>query len=184
MEVEGKAFQIFKSPLPTQDRPRTDKLWSFNVNQIENIPNPDAQGFGPLATLCRQITFLPFELNIKNPQDYQLQICENFEVSYFDDQEHTFIKPRRDNYELTNSQDVGTKMTIFYIVNMDNKADKEYGTLFLKEDSPDSKEETFSLRNNCLVMIKSRLCGYKIEAKSQKVFVMMMKVGGPKGKTF
>ena len=72
------------------------------------------------------MSLLPFELNMKVPQDMQLQITETFEISYFDNNDHTFIKLKADNIDIMNEKDwldTGVKITAFLILNDDLKGD-------------------------------------------------------------
>ena len=46
------------------------------------------------------------------------------------------------------------------------------------------KDEKFDLRHNTLFILKSRNVEYEITAKSQKVFIMCMRIAGPKGPKF
>jgi hypothetical protein len=65
----------------------------------------------------------------------QVQITEAFEVSYFDDHDHKFIKTKSDNASMAPEEipkDTGVKMTAFMVINKDNKGDKEYGTITLR----------------------------------------------------
>ena len=41
--------------------------------------------------------YIPFELNAKYTQEMQAQICEMYEISYFDNLDHKFIKMKADN---------------------------------------------------------------------------------------
>ena len=77
-------------------------------------------------------------------------------------------------------------MTAFLVINKDTKGDKEYGTISLKslDDGPNATEHTFNLRNNSLVIMKSRCMAYQIKSNNQKVFVIAMRIGGPKTKDF
>lgn len=61
LEVEGK-FAINKDPSPIEKRARSDKMFKFNVTQLENDLEPSWQFF---PEIFRQMAFLPFELNIK-----------------------------------------------------------------------------------------------------------------------
>ena len=39
LEVEGRYFGLHKSPLPVAERPRTDKLFTFNLAQVAQFPD-------------------------------------------------------------------------------------------------------------------------------------------------
>lgn len=62
--------------------------------------------------------------------------------------------------------DSGVKITVLLIINEDKFADKEYGTITIVEAKPPSagggkgEEKKYSLRNNSLILIKSRLAAY------------------------
>ena len=60
LEVEGKYFQLHKSPLALQDRPRTDKAFGFHISHLEGKPELEV-----LKSMCRLMTYIPFELNAK-----------------------------------------------------------------------------------------------------------------------
>jgi len=117
------------------------------------------------------------------PQSLQLQITESFDISYLDNLEHKFIKKKHDNVqEGPDASDTGVKVTILYVVNDDLKADAEYGELTLYHGK--NEEVRLKLKHNQMVILKSRKVGYSIDAKNRKVFVMAMKVGGPKAEGF
>ena len=62
------------------------------------------------------MSFIPFELNAKYTQEMQAQICEMYEISYFDNLDHKFIKMKADNTSMDskNAQhDTGVKMSVF-----------------------------------------------------------------------
>jgi len=85
--------------------------------------------------------------------------------------------------------DTGVKLTAFLVINKDTKADSQYGQITLREmpqvvGGTPGKSESFSLRNNSLIMIKSRRVQYEIKANSQKVFVVCMKIAGPRAELF
>ena len=91
------------------------------------------------------------------------------------------MKFTRDNHELTHSNDTGIKVTAFLVIHEDKYVDKEYGTITVGSNSQNKDDEkTFNLRHNSLILVKSRLAAYKVQAKSQKVFVAAIKIGGPK----
>lgn len=78
LEIEGpKYFRIHKSPLPVEQRPRSDKLWAVSMGDLEH------DDFKPIKDAFENLTYLPFELNAK--MNLQLQITEVFEVSFFDE---------------------------------------------------------------------------------------------------
>jgi hypothetical protein len=112
----------------------------------------------------------------------QLQITECFEISYFDNLQHKFMRYTRDNHNINETGDTGIKITAFLVIHADKYVDKEYGTITVAsyQDNKASEEKTFNLRHNCMILVKSRRCAYKVEAKSQKVFVAAIKIGGPK----
>ena len=64
----------------------------------------------------------------------QVQITEAFETSYLDNHDHKFVKMKQDNVDMQgdSTQDTGVKMTVFMVVNKDEKGDKEYGNITLK----------------------------------------------------
>jgi hypothetical protein len=69
-------------------------------------------------------------------------------------------------------------------LNKDSKADSQYGSIEVQE-IPDGKTEPknkkkFNLRHNSLIILKSRKISYEIKANTQKVFVVGMKIGGPR----
>ena len=94
-----------------------------------------------------------------------MQICESFEISFFD-KDHQFIKTKRDN---TKQVDNGVKLTVFLALHEDKYSD--YGTITI-----DKKE--YPIENGCLLIAKSRLVSYSVKA-SRPCFVVIMKVGGP-----
>ena len=58
-----------------------------------------------------------------------------YEVSYFDNNDHKYIKMKQDNTTMLPEnvpKDTGVKMSVFLVINKDNKADKEYGSITLK----------------------------------------------------
>jgi hypothetical protein len=81
-------------------------------------------------------------------------------------------------------------MTVFVVINKDTHADKEYGYIKLtpmdmdKDGIPKMEPKQYHLRNNCMIMIKSRCVKYEIHSNSQKVFVFSMKIGGPRSSKF
>ena len=104
-----------------KDRPRTDKAWGFHIANIEKHPE-----FQQLNKFARFFSYIPFELNAKSQAEMQVQITETFEVNYFD-RDHQFIKLRRDNAPMVVPQDTGIKMTALFVINKDDKSDREYG---------------------------------------------------------
>ena len=112
------------------------------------------------------------------------QVCEHFEICYFD-QDHQFIKWRRDNHCVDYPEDTGVKMTIIAIINNDKYGDKEYGKITVRRSrnyptEPEPEEISFNLRHNSMLLLKSRLIDYQITAKKQKVFAVIMRIAGPK----
>ena len=176
LEIENKYFALFKSPLAIEQRPRTDKIFMCNISNFEK--NPDMQ---VLSRVLRALSYIPFELNAKLSSEMQLQITETYEISYFD-RDHQFIRTRQDN-NFSKEDDTGVKLTAFYIINKDDKPDKDYGTISLETDDG-KKTQDFHLRNNSIIFIKSRLVRYKITSKNQKVFVFIMKIAGPRTPNF
>lgn len=81
------------------------------------------------------------------------------------------------------SEDTGVKLTGFLVINEEKYVDKEYGTITIQGIKPNGEadeEKTFKLRNNSFIIIKSRIASYRVQTKSQKVFLGIMKIGGPK----
>lgn len=60
MEVEGKYFMLHKSPLPIEQRMRTDKAWNFHMSHLEQAPE-----FAMIQQIGRLLSYLPFEFNCK-----------------------------------------------------------------------------------------------------------------------
>ena len=119
------------------------------------------------------MSFIPFELNAKYSQEMQAQLCEMYEISYFDNLDHKFIKMKADNTNMDPANakhDTGVKMTAFVVVNKDTKADREYGCLKATpmegSGSESAGAKQFSLRNNCLILIKSRCVKYEIHSNN------------------
>jgi hypothetical protein len=132
MEIEGKNFQLFKSPRPLNERPRSDKICTCQIGHMEKVAHPDHKD---LIKLFRTMANIPFELNMKYQNDMQVQITEAFEVSYFDNQDHKFIKMKADNSTMAPEdipKDTGVKMTVFMVLNKDDKGDKQYGTITMR----------------------------------------------------
>jgi len=98
----------------------------------------------------------------------QLQITECFEVSYFDNLQHAFMRLTKDNHSLNDAVDTGIKVTAFLIINEDKYVDKEYGqiTIATIKDNEVAEEKSFNLRHNSLILVKSRCAAYRIDAKS------------------
>jgi hypothetical protein len=69
MEIEGKHFQLFKSPLPIAERPRTDKVCPCQLGFMEKVAHPDHKD---LLKLLRTMANIPFELNMKFQTDMQV----------------------------------------------------------------------------------------------------------------
>lgn len=69
-------------------------------------------------------------------------------------------------------------MTVFMVLNKDDKGDKEYGTITIKPIN--GEEKTYHLRNNSMFIMKSRCVLYEVKANNQKVFLIGMKIGGPR----
>ena len=121
----------------------------------------------------------------------QSQVCEMYEISYFDNLDHKFIKMKADNTNMDNKNakyDTGVKMTAFVIINKDTKADREYGYIKLtpmdNSGAQSMEPKQFNLRNNSFILIKSRCVKYEIHSNNQKVFVVSMKIGGPRTSKF
>ena len=76
------------------------------------------------------------------------------------------MKLKRDNAGMTDVQDTGVKITVFFVINMDDKPDKEYGTITIKDASNIQNETTLNLRSNSIVLLKSRKALYSIQANS------------------
>ena len=132
MEVEGRYFMLHKSPLPIEQRVRTDKAYNFHMSHIENIPE-----FECLMQLGRLLSYIPFELNSKQSSEMpmQVQICEVFEISYFD-RDHQIFRLRRDNAPIHTPQDTGVKLTAMLVINKDDKTNKDYGELLVRSFQP------------------------------------------------
>ena len=62
MEIEGKHFQLFKSPQPLNERPRSDKICPFQIGHMEKVAHPDHKD---MIKLLRTMANIPFELNMK-----------------------------------------------------------------------------------------------------------------------
>lgn len=83
-------------------------------------------------------------------------------------------------------------MTAIYVINKDDKVDKEYGQITLRNfteqivpnKQPVFEDKKFNLKHNQLILLKSRNVEYEIMGKSQKVFVIIMRIAGPKCATF
>ena len=87
------------------------------------MQHPDMQ---PIVKILQRLSLLPFELNMKVPQEMQLQITETFEISYFDNSDHKFIKMKADNLDILNEKDwldTGVKISAFFIINDDLKGE-------------------------------------------------------------
>ena len=68
LEVEGpRYFNIHKSPLPMDERARTDKTWSVSLANLEHDDHES------IRHILRQLSYLPFELNAKMPAS-QMQL--------------------------------------------------------------------------------------------------------------
>jgi hypothetical protein len=110
-----------------------------------------------LLDIGRQLSYLPFELNSKQSSEMpmQAQITEVFEASYFD-RDHQFTRLRRDNAPLWTAQDTGVKLTVIWVLNKDDKVDREYGQIKLRSFGPHPlpgqpahfEETTYDLKNN------------------------------------
>jgi hypothetical protein len=83
-------------------------------------------------------------------------------------------------------------VTALWVINKDDKGDKEYGQIIVRNfkpplapgQPPQYEDTTFDLKHNQLIILKARLVEYRIEAKNQKVFVVGMRMGGGRSKTF
>lgn len=102
------------------------------MSHIENIPE-----FECLMQLGRLLSYLPFELNCKQSSEMpmQVQICEVFEISYFD-RDHQIFRLRRDNAPIHTPQDTGVKLTALLVINKDDKSNKDYGEIMLRSFQP------------------------------------------------
>jgi hypothetical protein len=159
LEIEGpKYFRLQKSPLPVAERPRSDKLWAVSIADLQH------EDFKPIKSLLEDLSYLPFELNAK--MNLQLQITEVFEISFFDEKDHCFVKEKRDN---SCDVDNGIKLTIFYVLTEDKYSD--YGHLIFDG-------QKIALENGLLVLAKSRKVKYEIKS-NRKCFVVAMKIAGP-----
>ena len=69
MEIEGKHFVILKSPVPEQQRARTDKVWNLHLANIDKL-----DGYGNLKNMVRFLTYLPFELNCKQSTELPMNL--------------------------------------------------------------------------------------------------------------
>ena len=162
MEVEGRYFQLNKSTLKVEDRPRTDKAYMMEIATIQNFEDMQL-----LTKFGRAMSTLPFELNAK--QNMNAQICECFEVSYLD-RDHQFLKWRRDNHGFEAAEDTGVKMTALVVINNDKYGDKEYGEIRIRKSrnqpsEPETEVVKFNMRHNSLILLKSRVIDYEIVAK-------------------
>lgn len=85
----------------------------------------------------------------------------------------------------SSANDTGVKVTAMLFVNDDLAGDGEYGHVSLQGQEND-KESTTDVTMRCgrMVLLKARQTSYSIQAKNKKVFVIMMKIGGPKGKEY
>jgi hypothetical protein len=88
-----------------------------------------------------------------------IQITETFEVSYFD-RDHQRIDMKRDNIFNDELNDTGVKINAFFVLNDEKYSDRVYGKITVKTN--EGKEESFDLRCNSLLLIKSRLVSYKV----------------------
>ena len=135
-----------------------------------------------LVKLSKLLHWLPYELNAKVP-DMQLQLCEAFEISYFDEG-HQTIRLRRDNAPMSAPHDTGVKVTALLVINKDNKGDKEYGEINLRHrirregELTKWDESSFKLKHNQLLLMRARNVEYEIQAKKEKVFVVAMRMAG------
>ena len=172
MEIEGR-FQIQRSLLPPEQRLRSDKIFTYNITEIEKITE-----FSNLHKLTQSLYFLAFELNKHHPQ-LQLQVSEHFELSFYSGgSEHNYFRRHMDSD--FGQRDTGVKVTMMYIFNSDKDVDRSYGKLsfFADKDGDQPGEEIF-LRHNTLVIIKSRKLSYQITEVDSKVFVLTSKISGP-----
>ena len=90
---------------------------------------------------------------------------------------------KRDNIlDSDPSADTGVKVNAFFILNDEKYSDRVYGKMTVKTE--DGKEESYDLRNNSLILIKSRIIQYKVHTNDKKVFLWAMKMGGPRTSQF
>jgi len=112
------------------------------------------------------MAYLPFELNMHVPS-LTLQLCEYFDVHYFA-ADHSFFKKHADSTPQT-----GVKVTALLIL-----SDLSSGKLKLYPNGGNQVREV-GLKNNTLVLLKSRNVEWEIEGVTKKHFVISSKISGP-----
>lgn len=138
-----------------------------------------------LHTLSKLLYCLPFELNMHAPW-LQLQLSEHFEVSYFAQPDHLWIRKHADSgfgKQATESDfDTGVKVTALFVVNRVKRGANPILKIWV-----DNSEEcvTKELKDNLIVVLKSRRVSYEItseDAGEGKVFIWQAKISGPADK--
>ena len=129
--------------LPAEERPRNDKVFAFNLGSLEGIDEYKA-----LHAVAKLLYCIPFELNM-HASWLQLQLTEHFEVAYFGHPDNLWHRMHRDGG--IQDQDTGVKITILLALC------RETGATLKLEDGT-----TMPLRNNTLILLKSRTVAYEI----------------------
>jgi hypothetical protein len=114
MEMEGK-FEVSRAGvlLAAEERPRNDKVFSFNLPSIEKI-----EEYKDMHKIARLLYCLPFELNMKAPF-LQLQLTEHIEISFFSPPDSLWHRRHKDS-GLTKETDTGIKVTLLFLLCSDD----------------------------------------------------------------
>jgi len=157
----------FESVVTAEENIRNDRMLSFSFTDI------DPKTSKTLYHLCRILTAIPFELNLK--ASIYAQVSEGFQLSYYKE-DNGFHGIHYDS-SFQEKFDSGKKISALYIFSEKQEKTKPKLTLH-KRDSTDVLEEV-ELEMGTLFLIKSRVVPYSLSNISQGTFILRYWVNGP-----
>lgn len=162
----------FEEPTLSEAKTRNDKILSFSLTHID--PNTSKN----LYHICRILTSLPFELNLK--ASIYAQVSEGFQLSYFNE-ENGFQGVHYDS-SFKQKYDNGKKLSALYLFSEKSDYQAKPKLILHKPESTDVLEE-IPLNIGSLYLLKSRVIPYSLKDIPNGMFILRYWVNGPVDQT-
>ena len=158
----------FESVTASEAETRSDRILPFQFTDL------DPQSSKNLYHISRNLTSLPFELNLK--ANIYAQVSEGFQLSYFN-KEDGFHKVHFDS-SFVEKLDSGKKISALYIFSDKQNVKGSAKFAIHDEKSTEITEET-DFEIGTLILIKSRSIPYSLSNIPDGTFILKYWINGP-----
>ena len=156
----------FEESVISERKTRNDKILTFGFTDV------DPRSSKALYHLCRILTALPFEFNLK--ASIYAQVSEVFQLSYFS--ENSSFQEVHYDSSFKEKLDNGKKISALYVFSENSKARPKL-VIHQKDSSEVLEEKELEVGGLCL--LKSRIIPYALKDIPAKTFILRYWINGP-----